>query len=117
MRSRMRRRIVAFAIAAVSALTIVGTTAATASALVRGHAAATMNFGRGGTFPQVTPPAVSTAAVIGGLAMSVALIALVAWMALRSDRQARAQLALAPGDTSTGEARRAGSEDQERKAA
>jgi hypothetical protein len=115
MRSRIRRRIVAFAIAAASALTIAGTTAATASALVRGHAAATMNFGRGGTFPQVTPPGVSAASVIGGLAVSAVAIALVAWLALRSDRRARTQLALAPSNPSDGESLR--SEDQERKAA
>jgi hypothetical protein len=117
MRSRMRRRIVGIAIAAASVLTIAGTTAATASALVRGPAAATFNFGRGGTFPQVTPPGVSTASFIGGLAVSAAVIALVGWLALRMDRRSGARLALAPNDATAGERREASTEDQERRAA
>ena len=116
MRSRIRRRIVAFVIAAASALTIAGATAATASALVRGHADAAMNFGRGGVFPSITPPAVSVVTVIGGVAVSAAVIALVTWVALRSDRRSRAQLALASSGPS-GESRQTGTPDQERKAA
>ena len=117
MRSRMRRRIVAFAVVAASALTIVGATAATASALVRGHAAVAMNFGRGGVFPQPGSSGVSAASLIGGLAISAAVIAMIALVALRSDRSSRAQLSLAPSSLSTGESRPAGSEDHERKAA
>jgi hypothetical protein len=113
MRSRIRRRIVAFVIAAASALTIAGASAATASALVRGHAAAVMNFGRGGVFPETTAPAVT---VIGGLAISAAVIALVTWVALRSDRRSRAQLALAASGRS-GKSRQTGAPDHERKAA
>ncbi len=117
MRSRMRRRIVAFAVAAASALTIAATTAATASALVRGHAAATMHFGRGGTFAQLTPPAFGLGSFIGGLAISAAVIALIAWVALRSDRRSRAQLALAPSEPASAERSPLSSEDHERKAA
>jgi apolipoprotein N-acyltransferase len=117
MRSRMRRRIVAFAVAAASALTIAATTAATASALVRGHAAATMHFGRGGTFAQFTPPAFSLGSFIGGLAISAAVIAIVAWLALRSDRRSRARLALAPTGPANAERAPLSNEDHERKAA
>ena len=117
MRSRMRRRIVAFAAAAASALTIAATTAATASALVRGDAAATMHFGRGGTFAQLTPPGFSVGSFIGGLAVSAAVIALVAWVAIRSDRRSRAHLALAPSEPAHAERSALSSEDHERKAA
>ena len=117
MRSRMRRRIVAFAVAAVSALTIVGTTAATASALVRGHAAAQMNFGRGGVFPVPPSSGVDVAALIGGLAISAAIIALVTWAALRADSRSRARLSLAPTGSSVEAGRPVSTEDQERKAA
>ena len=80
MRSRMRRLIVAFAAAIVSALTIVGATAATASALVRGQAGAQMNIGRGGVFPVPSSSGFDTAAFIGGVAISAAVIALVAFV-------------------------------------
>lgn len=117
MRSRMRRRIVAFAVAAVSALTIVGTTAATASALVRGHAAAQMSLGRGGVFPVPPSSGVDVAALIGGLAISAAIIALVTWMVLRADNRSRAGLSLAQGGPSVDAVRPASTEDHERKAA
>ena len=117
MRSRMRRRIVAFAVATVSALTIVGTTAATASALVRGHAAAQMNFGRGGVFPVPPSSGLDVAALIGGLAVSVAVIALVTWVALRADDRSRARLSQAPSGSSADGSRPVSSEDHERKAA
>ena len=117
MRSRMRRRIVAIVAAAVSALAIVGTTAATASAMVRGHAAAQMNFGRGGVFPVLPSSGLNVASLIGGLAISAAVIGLIAWLALRSDRGSRAQLALATGDSSADESRSVSPGDRERKAA
>jgi hypothetical protein len=117
MRSRMQRRIVAFAVAAVSALTIVGVTAANASALVRGHAAAQMNFGRGGVFSVPPSSGVDAAAFIGGIAISAAIVALVAFVALRADSRSRARLALAPSGPSIDGSRPVSSEDQERKAA
>ena len=117
MRSRMRRRIVAFAVAAVSALTIVGMTAATASALVRGHAAAQMNFSRGGVFSAPPSSSVDAAAFIGGIAISAAIAALVVFVALRADNRSRARLALAPSGPSIDGSRPVSSEDQERKAA
>jgi hypothetical protein len=119
MTSRMRRRVVTAVAAAFSALALLATTAAVAAAtvpagFVGGHA---MNVGRGGVF-RVTPPSGwSTASTLGGLAISAAVVALVAWVAIRSDNRARARLALAPSDSSTGQARPAGTEDQERKAA
>jgi hypothetical protein len=117
MRSRMRRRIVAFAVAAVSALTIVGMTAATASALVRGHAAAQMNFGRGGVFPVPPSSGVDAAAFIGGIAISAAIAALVVFVALRADDRSRARLSLAPSGPTIDGSRPASTEDRERKAA
>ena len=116
MRSRMRRRIAAFALAAVSALTIVGATAASASALVRGHAAH-MSLGRGGVFPVPSSSGVDIAALIGGLAISAAMIALVTWVALRADNGSRVRLAVAPGGTSVDGGRPVSTEDHERKAA
>jgi hypothetical protein len=113
----MRRRIVAFAVAAVSALTIVGMTAATASALVRGHAAAQMNFGRGGVFSVPPSSGFDAAAFIGGVVISAALAALVVFVALRADNRSRARLSLASSGPSVDGSRPAGAEDHERKAA
>ena len=117
MRSRMRRRMMAFAVAAVSALAILGTTAATASALVRGHAAAQMNFGRGGVFPVPSSSGFDTATFIGGVAISAAIVALVVFVALRADRRSRARLSLAPSGPSVDAGRSVSAEDHERKAA
>jgi apolipoprotein N-acyltransferase len=117
MRSRMRRRIVAFAVAAVSALTIVGTTAATASALVRGHAAAQMNFGRGGVFSAPPSSGVDVAALIGGIAISAAIVALVVFVALRLDDRSRARPSLVSSGPSIEGSRPVSTEDHERKAA
>jgi hypothetical protein len=102
-----------------STLALLATTAAVAAAtvptgFVGGHA---MNVGRGGIF-RVTPPSDwSTVSILGGLAITAAVIALVAWIAIRSDSQSRARPALAPSDSSSGETRPARTEDHERKAA
>ncbi len=119
MTSRMRRRVVTVVVAAFSAVALLATTAAVAAAtvptgFVGGHA---MNVGRGGIF-RVTPPSGwSTASILGGLAISAAVIALVAWVAIRSDNRSRARFALAPSGSSAGEIRPVRSEDHERKAA
>ena len=92
MRSRMRRRVVAFAVAIASALTILGASAATASALVRGHAVAEMHFGRGGVFPV---SGLSGASQVYAAVIAIAAMGLVAWITLRADRRSRARLAVA----------------------
>lgn len=117
MRTRMRRRIVAFAVATMSALTIVGLTAAAASALVRGHAAAQMSFGRGGVFPVPPSSGVDAAALIGGIAISAAIIALFVYAALRADSRSRARLSVAQGGSLVDDSRSVRTEDHERKAA
>ena len=100
MTSRMRRRLVAFAVAAVSAMTLLVVSAGVALATVPGGLTdgQGMNVGRGGIF-NVTPPTDwSTLSIIGGLAISAALIALIAWLGIRADRNARTRLALAPDE-------------------
>jgi len=119
MTSRMRRLPVAFAVTAVSAMTLLVTSAGVALATVSGGPTdgQVMNIGRGGVF-SVTPPPTdwSTLSILGGLAISAALMALVAWIGIRSDAKAHARLARAPAG-GIGEARPARTEDQERKAA
>ena len=119
MASNMRRRLVALGVAAFSALTVLAVTAAAAvatvpSGLVDGQG---MNIGRGGIF-RVTPPTDwSTAAILGGLAISVVVVALVAWLGIRSDSRSRAVPALAASESSLGAARPVHTEEHERKAA
>ena len=119
MTARMRRRMVTVFAAGFSTLALLATTAAVAAAtvptgFVGGHA---MNVGRGGIFGVTPPSDWSAVSILGGLAISAAVIALVAWVAIRSDSRSRARLALAPSDSSAGEIRSARSEDHERKAA
>jgi hypothetical protein len=119
MTASMRRRIVALAVAAFSAVMVLATTAAVAAAtvpsgLVDGQG---INVGRGGIFRVAPPTDWSTAAILGGLAISVALVALVAGLGIRSDSRSRAGLALAPSGSSGGEIRPVRTEDHERKAA
>ena len=116
---RMRRRIVTIVVAAFSAVALLATTAAVAAAtvptgFVGGHA---MNVGRGGIFGVTPPSDWSAVSILGGLAITAAVVALVAWIAIRSDNRSRARLALAQSDSSAGENRPARSEDHERKAA
>ena len=118
MTSRMRRRLVAFAVAALSAMTLLVTSAGVALATVPGGLTdgQGMNVGRGGIF-NVTPPTDwSALSILGGLAISAALIALIVWLGMRSDNRARTRLALAPA-SGAGETRPARTEDQERRAA
>jgi hypothetical protein len=122
MRSRMRRRVVAFAVAVASALTILGASAATASALVRGHAAAEMHFGRGGVFPV---SGLSGASQVYAAVIAIAAMGLVTWITLRADRRSRARLApvtsAAPvghrGPETNGGSETSSAEDRDRKAA
>ena len=118
MTSRMRRLLVAFAVTAVSAMTLLVTTAGVALATVSGGLTdgQGMNVGRGGVFNVAPPTDWTTLSILGGLAISAALMALVAWIGIRSDTKARARLALAPG-SGIGETLPARTEDQERKAA
>jgi hypothetical protein len=119
MASSMRRRLVALGVAAFSALTVLAATAAVAvatvpSGLVDGQG---MNIGRGGIF-RVTPPTDwSTAAILGGLAISVAVVVLVAWLGIRSDSRSRAVPVLAASGSSLDAARPVHTEEHERKAA
>ena len=88
---------------------------ASASALVRGHAAAEMNFGRGGVSAVPSSSGFDAAAFIGGIVISAAVIALVAFVALRADARSRARLSLAPGGPSVDAGRPVSTEDHGRK--
>jgi hypothetical protein len=114
----MRRHLVTLSVTLVSALTVLATTAATALATVPGGLAdgQGQNIGRGGVFTVTTLSGWSALEVVGGLAISAAAVALVAWLGIRSDNRARARLVLAPSGT-TAEATAAQAAEQERKAA
>ena len=60
------------------------------------------NIGRGGAFTVTTLSGWSTLAVIGGLAISAAAMALVAWVGISSDNRARARLRLVSSGASGG---------------
>ena len=112
----MRRLAVTLAVAAASLLTLLAATAVALATvpggLVDGQG---QNIGRGGVFTVTTLSGWSTLAVIGGLAISLAAMALVAWVGLSSDNRARARLRLvSPGAS---EEAPASSEDSERRAA
>jgi hypothetical protein len=119
MTASMQRRIAAFAVAALSAAALLAAAAAAAVATVPGGLVDGQgtNIGRGGVFTVTPPTGWSTVSILGGLAISAALMALVAWLGIRSDRRARARLALAPGGSLAGETRSARIEDQERRKA
>jgi len=114
----MRRLLVAFAATVVSALTLLATSAATSLATVPGGLVdgQGQNIGRGGGFTVTTLSGWSSLAVVGGIGISVAAMALVAWLGISSDRRARTRLELAPSGSST-EDLPARTADQERRAA
>jgi hypothetical protein len=118
MRTNLRRRLIAIAVTALSALTVTATLAATALATVPGGLVdgQGQNIGRGGGFTVTTLSGWSALAVVGGLAISVAAMVFVAWLGISSDNRARARLRLAPGGVTPGEAQERAA-DQERKAA
>jgi hypothetical protein len=74
-----------------------------AAAPLRGGAAATyvavapadsaINAGRGGVFVKTTPAAASTAGIIGGIAVTALVVALIAFLALGSRASRRGELA------------------------
>jgi hypothetical protein len=113
----MRRLVVTLAVAAASVLTLLAATAVALATvpggLVEGQG---QNIGRGGVFTVTTLSGWSTLAVIGGLAISAAAIAFVAWIGISSDRRAGTRLELVAGGASPEEAP-ASREDRERKAA
>lgn len=117
MTSRMRRLVVTLAVAGASVLTLLATTAVALATvpggLVDGQG---QNIGRGGAFTVTTLSGWSTLAVIGGLAISAAAMALVAWVGISSDNRARARLRLVSSGASPEEAP-ASREDSERRAA
>ena len=118
MKARMRRDLVMVVAGVASALTLLATMAAGAMATVPGGLVdgQGQNIGRGGGFTVTTLSGWSALDVLGGLAVSAAAVALVAWLGISSDRRARAQLALAPGVASR-EAAKERAVDRERKAA
>lgn len=118
MNSRIRRLLGTLLVTVMSALTLLATFAAAALATVPGGLVdgQGQNIGRGGGFTVTTLSGWSTLDIIGGLAISAAAMALVAWVGFRSDRRARARLVLAPSGSSSEEAS-AHAEDQKRKAA
>jgi hypothetical protein len=119
MRSRIRRRVVAFAVAGLSAVTLLATMAAVAVATVPGGLVDGQgtNIGRGGVFTVTPPTGWSTLSIVGGLAISAALMVLVAWLGIRSDNRARAQLSLAASGSAAGGAQTVRTEDRERRKA
>ena len=58
-----------------------------------GPLGSTTNVGRGGVFVTMTPVAASTAGIIGGIAVTALVIALVAFLALGSRASKRGELA------------------------
>jgi hypothetical protein len=117
MTTNLRRRLMATAVTAVSTVMLTATLAAAALATVPGGLVdgQGQNIGRGGGFTVTTLSGWSPLAVIGGLAISAAAIAFVAWLGISSDNRARARLRLAPEGASEEARERAA--DQERKAA
>jgi len=113
----MRRLVVTFAVAAASVLTLLAATAVALATvpggLVEGQG---QNIGRGGGFTVTTLSGWSTLAVIGGLAISAAAIAFVAWVGFSSDNRARAGLRLVSQGAPSEEAP-ASREDSDRRAA
>ena len=112
----MRRLAVTLAVAAASVLTLLATTAVALATvpggLVDGQG---QNIGRGGGFTVTTLSGWSTLAVIGGLAISAAAMAFVAWVGISSDNRARARLRLVSREAS--EEAPASREDSDRRAA
>jgi hypothetical protein len=118
MRATIPRRLVAIAVTALSAVTLLATLAAAALATVPGGLVDDQgqNIGRGGGFVVTIPSDWSALAVIGGLAISAAVVAFVAWLGIRSDNSARRGLRLAPSGVSAG-GESAPEADQERRKA
>lgn len=118
MRSSLRRRLGTFAVTAASALTLLATTAAVALATVPGGLVdgQGQNIGRGGVFTVTTLSGWSSLEIVGGIAISLAAMALVTWLGISSYRRAGTRLQLAPSGSST-EDLPARTADQERKAA
>jgi hypothetical protein len=118
MRTSSRRRIRAFAVSVASAFALLATTAAVALATVPGGLVEGQgqNLGRGGVFTVTTASGWSSLEVLGGVAISLAAMVLIAWFGISSDKRARTKLAVAPsGASAAGVAARKA--DQERKAA
>ena len=110
----MRTRI--WAPIAGAAVTVALTIAAIAAPVA---AAAThiMHTGRGGVFFVTNPGPASTATIIAGVAISVAVVAGVAYLALTLDRRRPARLSAVPDAGERGGASDTAGEDRERKAA
>ena len=101
-----------------SAFALLATTATAALATVPGGLVdgQGQNIGRGGVFTVTTLSGWSALEVLGGLAISLAAMVVIAWFGISSDNRARTKLAIAPSG-STVEGTPARKADQERKAA
>jgi hypothetical protein len=113
----MRRLGVTLVATAASVLTLLAVTAAALATvpggLVDGQG---QNIGRGGGFTVTTLSGWSPLDVVGGLAISAAAVAFVAWLGFSSDRRARTRLELVPGGASAEESPVSG-QDRDRRAA
>ena len=118
MSTSSRRRIEAFAVSVAAAFVLLSTTAAVALATVPGGLfdGQGQNIGRGGVFTIMSLSGWSALEVLGGLAISLAAMVLIAWFGISSDNRARARLVVAPSGTSA-EGTPGRRVDQERKAA
>jgi hypothetical protein len=117
MNSTIRRHFGRFAVVIVTAPVLLASTAAAAFATVPGGLVdgQGQNIGRGGGFTVTTLSGWGALDVIGGLAISAAAIALVAWLGIRSDIRARTRLTLTPSESSAQQVPER--TDQERRAA
>jgi hypothetical protein len=76
-----------------------------------------IHMGRGGVFFVTNPGPVSTATIIGGIAVSVAVVAGVAYLALALDRRRTTRLSAVPDAGESAGTRDAVADEHERKAA
>ena len=115
---RLWRRVVTLAVAGVSAMALLGVTAAAAAAYtvtrLNGHV---LSVGRGGVVQLQPHGSASVGAILGSIAVSALVIAVVTVVVLRMDRRSEpAKLAAVP-DQPAGEVPPASSRDRERRAA
>ena len=76
-----------------------------------------IHAGRGGVFVVTNPGPASTATIVGGIAVSLAVVAGVTYLALALDRRRTTRLSVVPGTGEQAGARDAAPEERGRKAA